>query len=63
MKSSLTVLFESDSMSMIPISRPCAVANLLPCTIVPTITEAGPTSDTVPPTRQKKKHEYIIPIH
>lgn len=37
---------------MMPISRPCAVANRLPCTIVPTITEAGPTSETVPPTRQ-----------
>lgn len=37
---------------MIPISRPCAVAKRLPCTIVPTMTEAGPTSETVPPTRQ-----------
>lgn len=48
----LTVLLESDSISIMPISRPCAVAKRLPCTIVPTITEAGPTSETVPPTRQ-----------
>jgi len=55
----LTVLFESDSMSMMPISRPCAVAKRLPCTIVPTMTEAGPTSETVPPTRQNYMKTFL----
>lgn len=31
---------------MTPMSRPWADANLFPCTIFPTITEAGPTSGT-----------------
>lgn len=30
-----------------PISRPCADANLFPCTKFPTITDAGPTDVSV----------------
>lgn len=58
--SCLTVLFESDSISIMPISRPCAVAKRLPCTIVPTITDAGPTSETVPPTRQNYMNIFFL---
>lgn len=45
---------------MMPMSRPCAVAKRLPCTMVPTMTEAGPTSETVPPTRQNYMKTLFI---
>jgi hypothetical protein len=44
----LTFLAESDSSSMMPMSRPCALASRLPWTMLPTMTLAGPTSGTQP---------------
>lgn len=43
----LTFLEESpSSSSKPPTSLPCALASRLPCTRFPTITDAGPTSET-----------------
>lgn len=41
-----TFLAESDSSSIMPMSLPCAEASRLPCTMFPTMTEAGPISAT-----------------
>lgn len=42
----ITFLDESPSSSSKPMSRPWALASLFPCTRLPTITDAGPTSET-----------------
>jgi len=54
--SKYTFLAKSDSSSMAPMSRPCADASRLPCTMLPTMTDAGPTSGTV--TRVAREPHY-----